>query len=137
MHLGAQIGGEGVDAAHAHAVETARNLVASFVELTAGVEHCQHHLEGALMLLLVHIHGDTTAVIYYGNGVVGVDCHVYMVGIAGEGLVDRVVDNLINQMMQTFGGNVSNIHGRAFSHRLEAFEHLNITGAIFFFYFCH
>ena len=51
------------------------------------------------MLLGVHIHGDTTSVILYGNGVVGIDMHGYLVTEAGKCLIDRVIHYLIYQMM--------------------------------------
>ena len=99
------------------------------------MEHGQHDFEGAFMLLLVHIHRDTATVVDHGDGVILIYCYFYMSGIAGKSLVNRVVDNFIDKMMQTFETYVANIHGGAFSHRLQAFKHLDITGAIDFFAF--
>ena len=49
---------------------------------------------------------------------------------AGQSLVDRVVDYFIYEVMQAFDAYVADIHGRAFPYRLQAFEHLNVAGAI-------
>ena len=87
-NLGAQIVGQGVDAAHTDAMQTARHLIGTFVELTAGMEHCENHLKGTLMLLLVHVHGDTAAVVHNGDGVILVDCYFNMSAESGESLVD-------------------------------------------------
>ena len=65
--------GERIDAADAHAVQTAAHLVAAFVELTAGMEHRHDHLEGRLVHLLVLVHGNAAAVVLHGDGVVLVD----------------------------------------------------------------
>ena len=79
---------EGVNAAHAHAVQTARHLVAALVELAAGVQHSHNHLEGGAVLLFVHIYGYATAVIFYGDAVVFVNADIYLVAKASESLVD-------------------------------------------------
>ena len=63
MHLGAQIGRECVNAAHAHAVQTARNLIGTFVKLTSRMKHGEHDLKSALVLLLVHVDGYASTVI--------------------------------------------------------------------------
>ena len=114
-------------------MQTARHLVGAFVELTSGMEHSQNHLKGALMLLLVHIHGDTAAIVDHGDGVVFVDGHFDVGTEACQGLVDRVVDHLINQMVQTLYTYISDVHGRTLTHCFQPFQHLDIAGAVFFF----
>ena len=130
-HFGAEVCRKGVDAAYADAVEAAGNLVGAFVELTAGVEHCQHHFQGALVFLLVHVDGDAAAVVDDGYGVILVDGYLDMGAEAGKGLVDRVVDHLVNQVVETFGADVADIHRRALAHGLKSFKHLDVAGAVF------
>ena len=48
-HFGAKVGGKGVYARYTHTVQTARHLVGAFVELTAGMQHCEHHFEGTFV----------------------------------------------------------------------------------------
>ena len=58
--------GQGVDDADADAVQAARHLVARAAELAAGVQHGEHHLDGALALVRagrVGVDGDSTAVV--------------------------------------------------------------------------
>jgi hypothetical protein len=47
------------------------------------------------------VHGgrDTSTVILYGNGVVRVYVNGDILAIAGQSLIDRVVDDLIHQMV--------------------------------------
>ena len=135
MYLCAEICRQSVDAAHAYAVETARYLVAAFVELSASMEHCEHNLKGAFVLFLMHVYGYAAAVVDHGNRVVPVDGDVDMIGKSCESLVNRVVDHLIYKMVQTFCAYIADIHRRAFPYGLKAFEHLDVTGAVFFFLF--
>ena len=84
------------------------------------------------MLFLVHVDGDASAVVDDGDGVVFVDGHFDVAGISREGFVDGVVDNFIHKVMEALFRNVAYVHCRAFAHGLQSFQHLNITGAVFF-----
>ena len=92
------------------------------------MEHGEHHFESRFVLLFVHIHRDTATVIDNGNGIVFVDSNLYIGGITGKSLVDRVINHLIYKMVQAFAACVANIHRGAFSHRLKTFKHLNTIG---------
>ena len=63
MDLGDQQRRKRVDARDADAVQTSRDLVAALVELTAGVEHRQHHFERRFALLLVVVGRNASAVV--------------------------------------------------------------------------
>ena len=129
-HLGNHFRGQGVDAADADAVQTARDLVGTFVELTAGVEHGHHDFQGGAVLLGVHVDGDAAAVVLHGYGVVLADRHLDVRAITGQSLVDGVVHRLIDQVVQTLLADVAYIHGGALAHRFQSFQYLNVTGGI-------
>ena len=132
VDLGAQVRRECVDAGDAHAVQTAGHLVAVLAELAAGVEDRQHDLQRTALFLLVQAGRDTAAVIGNRNRIVGIDGDDDVVAIAGQRLVDRVVHHLIDQMVQTAGADVADIHGGALAHRLKTFQHLDTVGRIGF-----
>ncbi len=46
-------------------------------------------------------HGYSTPVVLDGNRIVDVECDVDRVAEAGEGLVNRVVDQLIHEMVES------------------------------------
>jgi hypothetical protein len=126
---------EAVHAAHAHAVQAARDLVAVLVELAAGVQLGQRDLgRRALgLVLVVHLHagGDAAAVVDDGDGVVGVDGDGDVVAMAGQGFVDGVVDHLEDQVVQTGAvRGVADVHARALAHRLQAFEDLDAVRTV-------
>ena len=102
MYLCAKISRQCVDTAYTDAMQTAGDLVVVFVELAAGMEHSEHNLERALVFLFVHVDRDATSVVDDGDGIVGVDGYADRIAISGKSLVDRIVDNLIYKMMETF-----------------------------------
>ena len=58
------------------------------------------------------------------------DGHIYAVAITRHGLVDAVVDHLVDQVMQPGHINVADVHGRPFAHSLEPFEYFYIVFVI-------
>ena len=133
VDLGDQQRRKRIDAGYTHAVKTARNLVAALVEFTSGMQHRQHDFECRFALLLVEVGGDTAAVVLDGDRVVLVDRHVDIGAIARQRLVDRVVHDLVNQVVETLFADIADVHGRTLAHRFEAFEDLDIRRGIFFF----
>ena len=121
--------GQRVHDRHADAVQAARHLVAVVVELAAGVQDGQHDLGGRLAAL-VHVDRNAAAVVDDGDRVVEVNADVDLVAVPGQRFVDRVVDDLVDQVMQTLRPGRADVHGRALAHGLEALEDLDLVGAV-------
>jgi hypothetical protein len=82
-------------------MQATRDLVAAAVaELATGVEHGQDDLGGRAALTLHVVHGDAAAVVGDRDAVVGVDEDLDVVGLAGQGLVDGIVHDLVDQVVQ-------------------------------------
>ncbi len=94
--------GQGVHDRDADAVETARHLVAVVVELAAGVQH-GHHDFGRRLAAGVLVDRDAAAVVDDGDRPVDMNRDVDLIAVAGEGFVDRVVDDLVDEMVQAGG----------------------------------
>jgi hypothetical protein len=129
-HRQAQHLRERVDAADAHAVQAARDLVAVLVELAAGVQLGERDLGGRALGLVLVVHLDTggnaAAVVGDADGVVGVDGDDDVVAVAGQRLVDGVVDHLEHQVVQAGAvGRVADVHAGALAHGFQAFEDLD------------
>ena len=118
IHLDVHLGGECIHAAHTHTVQTAGHFVGVLIELTAGMQHGHHDLQGRLMLLRMHIHRDTTTVILHRDRIVLIDVNSYLRAETCQGLVDRVVHHLINQVVQALLRDVADVHRRTLTHRL-------------------
>ena len=127
-HLGYHVCRECVDAADAHAVQAAADLVGSLVELTAGVEHCHHHFEGTLVELLVLVDGDATAVVLNGAAAVLSQGHGDVLAVSGHGLIDGVVHGLVDEVVETFLTDVANVHSRTLAHCFQTFQNLDVGG---------
>ena len=117
--------GERVDARHADAVQAARHLVRLVAELAARVERRQHDFGGRPAELGVRIDRNAAAVVLDGDRVVGVHDDADRVAEAGDGLVDRVVDHLVDEVMQAPGPGRPDVHCGPFPDRIETLENLD------------
>ena len=112
-----------VDDRHPHAVQTAGDLVGVVVELAPGVDLGQDHLQRALAAVGVNVDRDAPSVVDDRDRAVGVQRHVDVPAVAGHRLVDRVVDDLVDQVMQPARRRVADVHARAQPDRLDPLEH--------------
>ena len=109
----------------------ARDLVGILVELPPGMELGHDHLGGRDPLLGMDVGGDAATVVDDGAGAVGVEHHGDQIGMAGERLVDGVVDHLVDHVMQAGAVvGVADIHARPLAHGIEALQDLDRFGAV-------
>ena len=121
--------GERVDHRHADPVQATRYLVALVVELAAGVQHRHDDLgRGPATVVLVDRYAPP--VVDDRHRVVDVDGHLDAVAVPRQGLVDRVVDDLVDQVVQARRAGRPDVHRRPLAHRLEPLENLDLVGAI-------
>ena len=114
-------------------METAGDLVALATELAAGVQHREHHLGGALALVWarrVRIDRETATVIVDAAAAIGQQRDVDPRGEARHRLVDRVVDDLPDEGVQTGQTGGPDVHARAFPDGVETLQHLDVFGAV-------
>ena len=118
-----------IDDRYPDPVQPARHLVALVVELAAGVEHGHHDLRGRLA---AHVPVDRNAAAVVGDrhGVVDVQRHPDGVAVAGERLVDGVVDHLVHEMMESLHAGGTDVHRRTLADGVEPFENLDLIGTI-------
>ncbi len=122
--------GQGVHDRHADAVQPAGDLVAVAAELAAGVQLRQHDRQRRQSLLRHDVDGDARSVVAHGHGVVRMQRHVDPVVASCEGLVDAVVDHLVDEMVEPAGARRADVHARSEADRLEPFEDGDVLGCI-------
>ena len=123
--------GERVDHRDADAVEAAGDLVAAaLAELAAGVEDREDDLGGGPALLLHGPDGDAAAVVGHGDAVVGVDDDLDGVGLAGQRLVHRVVDHLVDQVVEAARARRPDVHTGPLAYRLQSLEDRDVLRAV-------
>jgi hypothetical protein len=130
VYLDGQPLGERIHHRDADAVEAAGDLVALAAELPTGVELRQHHRHSGQTLLRHHVDRDPGAVVRDRHGVVRMDSHVNRVGASRKGLVDRVVDHLVDEVVETSGARRADVHARSQPNRLETLENGDVLGGI-------
>ena len=131
VHLGNHAGRQCVHHGDTHTVQTTGDRVAAAAELTASVQHGHDDLNGGLVLGGVLIHGNTAAVVLYANTTISLNGHVNLGCIAGERFVDRVIYDLVDQVVQTALSGRANVHAGALANRFQTFQHGNIGCTVF------
>ena len=108
----------------ADAVETARDLVALAAELAAGVELRQDDRQRRQAVGAVgsDVDRDAAAAVLHGDRVVRVDVDLDRVAVAGHGLVDGVVHDLVDEVMEPVDTGRADVHAGPQADRLEALE---------------
>ena len=120
-----------VDDRDADAVQAARDLVGVLVEFSAGMQLGHDDLGGRHALALVDVGRDAAAVVAHGARAVGIERDVDLLGVARERLVDRVVDDLVDHVVQARAViGVADIHAGTLAHGIEALEDLDRFGAV-------
>jgi hypothetical protein len=122
--------GERVHHRHAHPMEPARDLVAVVVELPARVERGHHDLEGGAVLRRMHIDRNAAAVVHHGHARVLVDRDQDLGAEPGERLVHRVVDHLVDEMVEAALPGRPDVHGGTLAHALQALQDLDVPGVV-------
>src|SRR5690554_853633 len=126
LHLCNQQCGKGVDAGYPYTVQAAGHLIGVLVKLTPGMEHRHYYLQGRFVFFLIDSCRNASPIILYRNRIVFMDNHIDTITIASYCLVNRVVHHLINQVMQTFGTGITDIHGRPFTNSLQTLKYLYV-----------
>ncbi len=78
----------------------------------------------------MHIDRDAAAVVLDRNAIVAQDDDIDLGAKSRQRLVDRVVDDLGDQVMQAALGGVADVHPGALANRFETFENLDLLRAV-------
>src|SRR5712692_428799 len=113
--------GKKVNHGNADAVQSAGNLVSVRVELATGVKFGHYDFGSGLPFLLHHVDGNAAAVVYYCNGMVKMNSYFDGVAESRQSFVNGVIDDFVNQVMQTQLACGSYIHRRSLAHSVATF----------------
>ena len=113
-------------------MQSAGHLVGILVELSAGVQLGHDDLGRGNAFALVNVDGNAAAVVAHGDRAVGVEHDLHRGGMAGERLVDGIVDDFVDHVMQAAAViGVADIHARPLAHGIEAFQNPDRFRAVF------
>ena len=131
LHTRDQAGGKRVDHAGPDAVKPAGVDVIPLLELPAGVQGAEDDLQGRLLVLRHHVHGDASAVVRDGDRLaVLVQRDLDPRGVAVDHLVDRVVEDLPEEVVIAGGIDAADVHRGPLADGLQALEDLDVCGAV-------
>ena len=82
----------------------------------------QDGFKGALPVLFHEVYRDSTTIIDDRAGTVNIDAYPDMVAKPREGLVNRIIHDLVDEVVETACIGASDIHGRTFAYRCEPFK---------------
>ena len=103
-------------------MQSAGDLIRIRIEFAAGVQHRHHDFRRRSLFLLVNVGRDTAAVIDDRNRIVHVDRYLDRIAVACEGLVNRIINNFVNQVMQTDVARRADIHRRTLADGVASFK---------------
>ena len=118
---------------HTHTVQTTRHLVALATELAAGVQNGEHDFGRALALVWarrIRIDRNATPVVLHSATAVGKERHADTRAVTRHRLVDRVVDDLPDEVVKTGQTRGPDVHAGPLAYGVEAFQDLDVLGAV-------
>ena len=100
-------------------------------EFSAGVEAGQHQLDGGHFEFLVHVHGNTAAVVSDGDGAIHVHGYFDLRAVSGEVLIDGVVEDFENTVVETTLIGIADVHPGTLADGIKAFEFIDLSRVVF------
>ena len=122
--------GERVHHRDAHAVQAAGDGVAALSELAASVQHGHDDLNCGKTLGGVDVDGDAAAVVHNAHAAVLQQRDLDVIAVSGERLVDRVVHDLVHEVVQAALTRGADVHARALAHSLKALEDRDVGSVV-------
>jgi ribulose 1,5-bisphosphate synthetase/thiazole synthase len=109
-------------------MQTAGYFVVRRVELASRVQHGEHNLDCGHLLAVDHlvVHRNAAAVVDDRNRVVHVNRHIDPSGVAAQSFVDRIIHDLVDEVVQTLLGGRADVHGGAQPYGRKTFEHRDV-----------
>ena len=123
-------GGQRVDDRGADAVQAAGGDVGAAAELAAGVQLGEDHLDAGQAGLGLLVDRDAAAVVVDLDRAVGVQGDLDPLRVAGQGLVDAVVDDLPQAVHEPAGVGGPDVHARPLADGLEPLEDEEVVGVV-------
>ena len=111
-------------------MEAAGDLVPAVAELAAGMQHRQHQSDSGDLLNRVLLDGDATTIVGHPDATVVEEDNVDLVAVPGQGLIDGVVDDLVDQVVQATFPRGADVHAGAFANRLQTLQDRDLVGVI-------
>src|SRR3989344_183449 len=124
-------GGKSVSGGGTDAMETAGFGVCLGVKLATGVQSGHGQLNTGEVVFGIKVGGDAPALIFNRQRAIFINGDENLTAEANQSFINAVVDNFFKEVVEAFFVGGTNVHARAFAHRLEALKNLNVFGGVF------
>jgi hypothetical protein len=94
------------------------------------VQGSEDDLDGGLLLALDDVDRDPTTVVGDPAAAVGQELDDDPIAVAGHGLVDRVVHDLVDEVMEPAWARGSDVHAGTLSDRVEALQDRDVLSCV-------
>ena len=94
------------------------------------MEDGKYHFHSRETGLFLDAYRNAAAIVHDSYGIVLIDGNLNGITISCQCLIDRIIYNLINQMVETSGRCAANIHARPFPDCLKSFQNLNLICSV-------
>jgi hypothetical protein len=111
-------------------METTRNCVSTATELATCVKNSEDHLYRRLLLDGVFVNGNSPTVVDDSHAAISEQRDVNGVTVTGKCLVNRVVYDLVDEVVKAPRPGRANVHTGTLTDSLQPFEYLNVSGTI-------
>ena len=118
-------------------MQAAGNLIAAAAELAARVQDRVNNCDSRQAGLLLHADRHAAPVIPDIDDVARQNLDVDAVAVTGKRLVDRIVHNLIDEVVQAARPRGADVHARALPDSLQPLENLNLVRTVIRIYMSH
>ena len=131
VHIDLETGREGIHDRSAHAVQSAGNFISPAAELSAGVKDRENHFQRRDACFFLNIDRNSPAIVQHGDGIVRVDRHIDLAAETCQRFIDRIVHDLIDQVVKPPGRCGPYIHSRSLSDSFQSFKDLDLIRIVF------
>ena len=122
--------GKCVDALGPYPVQTAGIFIGPLVELAPCMQIGEHEFHGRDLELRMHVDRNSPSVVGNTDGPVNMDRDLDVLAMAGQVLVDRVVQNLKNTVMQPTLIRIPDVHPRPLPDRLQPLQLIDFGSVV-------
>src|SRR5690606_12104282 len=131
-HLGLGPFAQRGDRLGAHAVQTGGCFVSALVEFRACANRRHDQFERGSSSFTMNVNGNAAAIVADGYAAVEIDLYLNIAAIAAERFINTVINQLIDQMVQSLRGGIADIHAGILPDMSSVAQYLYILPYIVF-----
>ena len=126
-----QLGSQGVHHRGPDTMQSSGHFVRAAVELTARVQRGHNRFQPGYSGVRMDVNRNAASVVRHAHGSIGGNAQVNSVAVTSERFVHCVIQQFLDQVMQSVNAGAADVHARPHPNGFQAFQYLNVVGSIF------